>query len=471
MAESPMTRLARLEASRPKIVEAAPAEWESFDWYASGCPCGKMAGECSIHPRARPNQCPPAGDWRTWMLLAGRGFGKTRTGAEWVRWMAEERLADRMALVAPTAADVRDVMVEGESGILAISPPWFRPTYEPSKRRLTWPNGVIATTYSAEEPNRLRGPQHAAAWVDELGAWSAPGTWDMLLFGLRLGRRPLVCVTTTPKPSKLIKELVADPTTLLVRGSTYDNKANLAPTFFDKVIAKFEGTRLGQQELHAEILEVSDGAWFSRFDPARHLSERAEYDYSLPVYMGIDAGTSRTTAAVWFQVRQVGPHHHRVTVFGEYLHQDAYSAENAAAIKRKGDELPSRGRIDRAWIDPASGQRTSIGPAAYGEFERVLGSRVLERSPGHRVVDGLDQIELLFDQGNLLIHPRCVHLKSAMQNYRRAQRGGELLDQPAMDQSPHEDLVDSLRYGIRSRFPEGRPQPTTMRQTHARNLV
>lgn len=452
-------------------MEVTPEATEAFDWFGSNCSCGKTVGECPTHHRARPNQHPPGGDWKTVMWLAGRGFGKTRVGAEIVRLWAEEGESRRIALVGPTEDDVRDVMIEGESGILAVSAPWFRPRYEASKNRLVWPNGVIASAFSAEAPERLRGPQHHAAWCDELGAWfHGERAWDMLMFGLRLGRNPQVCVTTTPKPSRIVKALVADPTTKVVRGSTHENKANLAPTFFDKVIAKYEGTRLGQQEIYAEILEVSEGAWFARFDPKKSITADAEYIPGLPVYMAIDAGTSRTTAAVWFQTRQVSQYRHRVNVFGEYLHVDRYSEENAKAIKRLGQELPHAGRLDHAYIDPASSQRTSIGPAAYGEYERVFGSTVLDRSPSHRVVEGLDQMELMLDQGDLIIHPRCVHMKSAFQNYRRGERGGELLNQPAIDQSPYEDMMDALRYGIRSRFPEGRPQQTTMRQVSARNM-
>src|SRR5215472_15877081 len=155
---------------------------------------------------ARPNQLPPPGDWQVWLLLAGRGFGKTRTLAEWVCQQAASGHASRIALVAATAADARDVLVEGQSGILAVSPPWFRPVYESSKRRLTWPNGAIATTFSAEEPERLRGPQHDAAVCDELGSWSQPETWDMLQFGLRLGRHPRCLVATTPQ--KIIREIM-----------------------------------------------------------------------------------------------------------------------------------------------------------------------------------------------------------------------------------------------------------------------
>lgn len=170
----------------------------------------------------------------------------------------------RGALIGPTAADVRDVMVEGESGILAISPPWFRPVYEPSKRRLTWPNGAIATTYSADEPERLRGPQHSWAWCDELAAWRYPETWDMLQFGLRLGARPRTVVTTTPKPTRLIRDLLRNSGCHVTRGSTYDNRSNLAKPFLDAIVKKYEGTRLGRQELYAEVLDDVPGALWSR---------------------------------------------------------------------------------------------------------------------------------------------------------------------------------------------------------------
>ncbi len=212
---------------------------------------------------ARDKQLPPPGDWRTWLLLAGRGFGKTRSGAEAVR-AAVAAGRKRIALVAPTAADVRDVMVEGESGILSIGLPSERPRYEPSKRRLTWPDGAVATTYSADEPERLRGPQHDFAWCDEIASWRYPEAWDMLMFGLRLGADPRVVVTTTPKPIKIIRELITDPTTVITRGSSYENRANLADAFFAQIVRKYEGTRLGRQELNAEILDDVPGALWSR---------------------------------------------------------------------------------------------------------------------------------------------------------------------------------------------------------------
>ncbi len=217
------------------------------------------------HGHARADQLPPAGDWFGWLILAGRGWGKTRTGAEWVRGEVEGNRAGRIALVGPTAADVRDVMVEGQSGLLAVSPASFRPVYEPSKRRLTWPNGALPFCFSAEEAERLRGPQHDAAWCDELGAWAdAEATWDQLMFGLRLGARPRVAITTTPKPTRLIRALVGRPDFRVTRGRTADNAANLAPTFLETIVGRYGGTRLGRQELDAEILEDVPGALWTR---------------------------------------------------------------------------------------------------------------------------------------------------------------------------------------------------------------
>jgi phage terminase large subunit-like protein len=211
--------------------------------------------------------------WQIWLILAGRGFGKTRTGAEWVREQIKAG-AMRAHLIAPTASDARDVMVEGESGLLAVC--WAgdrandgemlgRPSYEPSKRRLTWANGAIATLFSAEEPERLRGPQAEVIWADELAAWKyLRETWDMAMFGLRLGDRPRVCITTTPKPVGLLREIIKDKRTVITRGSTFDNAANLAPTFLQSIKDKYEGTRLGRQELNAELLEEAEGALWSR---------------------------------------------------------------------------------------------------------------------------------------------------------------------------------------------------------------
>lgn len=220
---------------------------------------------------ARPNQLEPAGDWDGWLILAGRGFGKTRTGAEWVRDNVcgstphSGGKYGRIALVAETAADARDVMVEGESGLLATHPKDQRPIYEPSKRRVTWPNGAVATLFNATEPDQLRGPQHDLAWLDELAKWRyAQETFDMLQFGLRLGDKPRQCVTTTPRPTPLIRYLMKQPRWVVTKGSTYDNKANLAPSFVKQIISRYEGTRLGRQELNAEVLDDAPGALWTR---------------------------------------------------------------------------------------------------------------------------------------------------------------------------------------------------------------
>ena len=211
---------------------------------------------------ARPNQLEPPGNWISWLVMAGRGFGKTRIGAEQVRkWVKEFPMVN---LVGPTAADVRDVMVVGMgagSAIMEICGSDERPVYEKSNRRLVWPNGAQSFLFSAEEPERLRGPQHMKMWCDELAAWKyADEAWEQMEFGLRLGPNPQVVITTTPKPTKLIKALAASPQTYVTRGSTYDNKPNLAKNFYEKIIGKYEGTRLGRQELMAELLDDRPGA-------------------------------------------------------------------------------------------------------------------------------------------------------------------------------------------------------------------
>jgi phage terminase large subunit-like protein len=213
---------------------------------------------------ARANQLAPHGDWSTWLILAGRGFGKTRCGAEQIRKWQEEG-AMRMALVGATSADVRDVMVRGESGLLAVCPSWNRPTYEPSKRLIQWPNGAIAITYSAEKPDRLRGPQHEKAWCDELCAWKTMyETFDNLAMGLRLADNPQVIVTTTPKPKKLLKELLADTDTVTSTGTTYENVGNVSQKWLRRTLRKYEGTRLGRQELYAHVLDDVPGALWTR---------------------------------------------------------------------------------------------------------------------------------------------------------------------------------------------------------------
>lgn len=214
---------------------------------------------------ARPNQLEPEGEWTTWLILAGRGFGKTRTGAETIIKWVKEKTCKRLALVAEDSADARDVMVEGESGILACSTNDFMPKYEPSKRRLTWPNGAVATLFSAEDYDSLRGPQFDGAWCDELCKWRyAQEAWDNLQFGLRLGDHPKQIVTTTPRPIKLLKDIILRSDTEITKGNTRENLVNLAPPFVKAVVERYEGTRIGRQELDAELLDDTPGALWSR---------------------------------------------------------------------------------------------------------------------------------------------------------------------------------------------------------------
>ena len=221
---------------------------------------------------ARPKQLPPEGNWTNWLILAGRGFGKTRTGAEWIRERVERGLAKRIAIVGKTPADVRDVMIEGESGIVTISPPWNKPDYQPSRRRIVWKNGATAHIFSSYEPDQLRGPQFDTAWCDELASWEyISETWDNLMFGLRLGEMPQVCITTTPRPLDLLKNIRDLDNTIVTRGSSYENEDNLSPNFFEAILSKYKNTRLGMQEIYAEILEESEGALWKRewFDELR----------------------------------------------------------------------------------------------------------------------------------------------------------------------------------------------------------
>lgn len=217
---------------------------------------------------ARPNQIPPAGDWTTWLIMAGRGFGKTRSGAEWVRETAMAAGKGFVIhLVGPTVDAVRDIMVEGESGVLACCERYgFPATYEPNRRRIRFGNGAIARCYSAETPNRLRGPQCHAAWSDEVAAWEKPEAWDQLQFGLRLkwaGREPQQIATTTPKPVTVVREILKLDGLVVTKGTTYENRANLAEAFFNTIIRKYEGSRLGQQELEGILLDDVEGAFWS----------------------------------------------------------------------------------------------------------------------------------------------------------------------------------------------------------------
>lgn len=250
---SPMERLLRLPAGRRDDVLGAvpprhrPGLLRSWPW------------------TARPAQLAPLGDWSVWLILAGRGFGKTRAGAEWVTAMARAHPGARLALVGATAHDAAAVMLEGESGLLAVAPAGFRPEWKPTRRQVSWPNGSSALLVSAMDPDQLRGPQFHFAWCDEIAAWPKPkAVFDNLRLGLRLGVRPRMVVTTTPRPLPFLKELAGSPGVAVTRGSTYDNRANLPAAYLADVSASYGGTALGRQEVQGELLEALEGALWSR---------------------------------------------------------------------------------------------------------------------------------------------------------------------------------------------------------------
>jgi len=225
---------------------------------------------------AREDQKPPSGDWTTWLIMGGRGSGKTRAGAEWVKAAALGHSPffslpiNHIALVGETFLAARDVMIEGVSGLLSVHLPGDRPIWKPSLRRLEWPNGVIAQVFSAEDPEALRGPQFGLAWSDEIAKWRfGQATWDMLQFTLRLGDKPKQIATTTPRPVPLIRSLLQDKNTVITRASTFANRANLAPGFLNIIVAKYRGTSLGRQELDGELIDDPLDALFHRTEIER----------------------------------------------------------------------------------------------------------------------------------------------------------------------------------------------------------
>ena len=234
---------------------------------------------------ALPHQLPPRGDWKTWVIMGGRGAGKTRAGSEWVRAQVEgpgpgdPGRAKRVALVGETVDQVREVMVMGESGILACSPPDRKPEWQATRQQLVWPNGAVAQVFSAHEPEAMRGPQFDAAWADELGKWKKGAeAWDQLQFALRLGKNPQAVVTTTPRNVGVLKAILKNPSTVITHAPTEANRAYLAESFLAEVQARYGGTRIGRQELEGVLVEDEEGALWTQA-----MLERARLD-ALPVF-------------------------------------------------------------------------------------------------------------------------------------------------------------------------------------------
>ena len=252
---------ARVGPDAAQVTDRVP-----WDWYAESCPCDLRPGECRKHPRARQTQRPPEGNWRVWGYVAGRGAGKTRAGAGWIQRRVEQGTMKLGCLIAPTANDIRDVLVEGSSGLLNVAPPWMRPKFEPSKRRVSWPNGARAICLSGEEPECARGLNIDTIWADELACWQrAQSMWELVMLALRAGDNPQALITTTPRRVAVLKRILDEPTTVQTTDTTYANQAQLPVEFVTQIVSLYENTRLGRQEIYAEFLQTTEGVWFTNF--------------------------------------------------------------------------------------------------------------------------------------------------------------------------------------------------------------
>ena len=399
-------------------------EQQSGGWFCVNCSMPGIPRDQWLWRHARRDQRPPSGDWLTWFVRGGRGGGKTRTGSEWTNRMTKR--APRFALIAPTGPDARDIMVEGESGILATAKPEERPTWEPSKRKLTWPNGAIGHTYSGEEPDRLRGPQHHAAWVDEPAHIALiEDVWSNLLFGLRLGDQPRICATTTPLPSPWVKNLMVQPDTISVVASTYENLANLAPQFAKTILKRYEGTRKGKQEIYGEILADVEGSLWT-----------------------------------WEIIED-----HRLTAAPDQFDRIVVSIDPAGSIKRKADEtgiivVASRGD-DYYVLADASGKYSPNGWAdrSVGLMETYSADcLVVERNYGGDMVrttlESADKqariVEVTSRRGKVIRADPVVALYERGKVHHIGEKLGDLEDQLVSwvpgNESP--DRLDALVHGV-----------------------
>lgn len=411
---------------RPRPVKQKPMPEELHESLAHVVEALKYCWEINGRPEQNPDDF---ADWVYWVYLAGRGTGKTRAGAERVRQWAEHRYGI-IHLVAPTAADARDTMINGPAGILAVSPPWFMPNWEPSKRLLTWPNGAMALVFSADEPDRLRGPQCEAMWLDELGAWRyQQETWDMAQMGLRLGNAPKCIITSTPKTTKLIKELVKGDLgkTIITRGKTYDNADNLAPAFMNIIVKRYAGTRLGLQEIDGQILDDNPNALWKRADIDKYRVRKAPELHKIVI--AIDPGVSdgKDPDAAEIGIVAAGVNYDEAEDPTYYVLEDASvgpcspfiwaSAAITCYHKTEGDEIIGEGNNGGAlvgstieaveqglpyeMVTASRGKRTRAEPvSALYEKGRVhhvgsfpdLESQMCEWVPGEKSPDRMDAL-------------------------------------------------------------------------------
>lgn len=436
--ESPAQQFARLPKEiRDRLIEQMPKEKLvalPYDWKWW----------------ARPKQLPPKGNWFVWCVLAGRGFGKTRTGAEWVRAMAEQHPGCVIALVGPTSQAVNRFMVGGDSGLLKVCPPWFAAKYESSKAQVTFPNGSVALLYSADEPDRIRGANHHFAWCDELAMWRYPEAWDMLQFTLRIGKNPRTIITTTPKPVQFLRDILdteelKSGSVVLTSGITYENEANLHPKFIEQIRKRYENTNLGKQEIYAVLLSDISGIFWKKdwFKPAAAYDEdgnriRREYQR---VVVAIDPATTS----------KKGSNDTAITVCakgedGNYyvLHAEGYRlspqgwAEEAIRLYKKFDATKIIAEINNGgeMVESTIRQVTSYTDA-QGKKQKVNGKdlpiKVIHATKGKKL--RAEPISSLYEQGKVYHVGNLFALEEQMVKF-DGQEGGE------------DDLVDSTVYGL-----------------------
>ena len=429
-----------MSQTSPAQLLASLTEEERNEYLNSLTPKQKAALKWYWPFWARPDQLPPSGDWTTWLLLAGRGFGKSRCGAEWVRQVAKDFPGCRIALVAETAADARKVMVEGDSGILNISPPDFMPEYSPANRQITWPNGSIAFTYNATQPDQLRGPQHHFAWCDEIAKWQyMQESWDQLQFGLRLGEHPKQVVTTTPRPLPLIRKLVADPDTVVTRGRTMDNAGNLAAPFLKQIEDRYGGTRLGRQELDGEILDDIPGALWSRasIDERRMPEPPVDLDR---VIVAVDPAASSEEGSDENGIVVVGLSRDKDGYARGYVLEDGSLRGSPEEWARKAVHLYRKWSADK--IVAEKNQGGEMVEAVIRSVDRTVPLKLVHASRGK--VIRAEPISALYEQGRVHHCGRFDELEDQMCTFSADNIRGNGMGSP--------DRVDALVWGLTEIF-------------------
>lgn len=389
---------------------------------------------------ARENQKAPEGEWNQWIVLAGRGFGKTRMGSEWIRQKAHDNPGCRIALVAETAADARDVMILGDSGLINCDPDLTVDSWSPTNRRLSWPNGSTAWCYNATEPDQLRGPQHHFGWVDELAKFRyMQDTWDQLQFGLRLGLHPQVLVTTTPRPLPLIKKLIADTNSVVTRGSTLDNQANLAANTVKQLYDRYGGTRLGRQELEGEILGDIPGALWNRatIDEARIYEVPKDLER---VYVAVDPATSN----------HEGSDEHGIVVVGLKRDSDGYHRgyilEDGTCRGTPEDWARKAVNLYRTWnADKIIAEKNQGGlmvESTLKAVDRSLPVKLVHASRGK--ITRAEPISALYEQGRVHHVGRFDKLEDQMCMFS--------VDNLRNESNGSPDRVDALVWGLTEIF-------------------